>query len=959
MPDTKLLLIDAHALIHRSYHAIERELNSPTGEPTKAVYGFASTLLKVIKEQQPQYVVATFDAGKSFRSEQYAEYKSNRPTTPDDLRSQFARCREFCAVLGIPVFALEGYEADDLIGTLSKQSEAQRLDTVILTGDRDTLQLVDELTRVLMFIGYTGEIKLYDTAAVRDRFGFGPQQLIDFKALRGDTSDNIPGIAGVGDKTATKLIQDYGTVENIYQHVGEMEGKLREKIEAARDQVRLNKALVTIDREVPVTLDLQAARFGEYDRERLIALLRELGFHSLLARIPGSTGEPEPQAAEPVQSQIETRYTPVLSGTDLDTLVKRIKKKKAFVVDVETTSIDPQRANLVGIAIGVGGGEAYYIPVTHDAPVIPPPARKGKALKESKQPSLFESGIATAAGTAATAQTIRIAGDDAHPFAKLSLELVREKLGALFADAKIEKYAHNASYDWGVLERAGFELSGFAFDTMIAAHLLETNAQAIGLKTLAFTHFGAQMTEIEALIGKGKNQISMDQVDIEKLTQYAAADADYTFRLYEIYKPLLHERHLDKLFYEIEMPLVRVIVDLERAGVLLDLDLLKELSDEITKRMAELEAQVYAMVGSPFNLNSPVQLSDALFEKLHLSSHGMERTGTGKISTAAGALESLRDQHPIIPLILEHRELSKLKGTYADALPELVNPADGRVHTNFNQSGAVTGRLSSSSPNLQNIPVRTELGRRVRHAFIAPKGSVLLSADYSQVELRILAHASQDANMLQAFADGEDIHASTASVLFNVPIEQVTKDMRRLGKTINFGVVYGISDWGVAGRTELSLDESRRLIQAYNDKYAGVKKYMDRTKAMAREKGYVESLLGRLRYFPELGSGRRLPIGVKNQAEREAINMPIQATAADIIKIAMIRLHDALHAKKLKSKMILQVHDELVLEVPKNEVDVVVPLVHSIMCNAYRLDAPLKVEVKIGPNWQEMQVVQE
>jgi DNA polymerase-1 len=956
MSDTKLLLIDAHALIHRSYHAIERELTSPTGEPTKAVYGFASTLLKVIKEQQPQYVVATFDAGKSFRSEQFAEYKSNRPPTPDDLRSQFARCREFCAVMGIPVFALEGYEADDLIGTLSKQSEAKNLDTLILTGDRDTLQLVDELTKVLMFIGYTGEIKLYDTAAVNERFGFGPEQLIDFKALRGDTSDNIPGIAGVGDKTATKLVQDYSTVENIYQHIDAIEGKLREKIEAAGDQVRLNKALVTIDRAVPVTLDLEAARFGEYDRERLIQLLRELGFQSLLARIPGSTGETEPQTAEPVALQIEARYTPVLSETDLDALVKRIKKTKAFVVDVETTSIDPQRANLVGIAIGVGGGEAYYIPVTHDAPVIPPPAKKGKAVKESKQPSLFESNAAAA--TTATAQTIRIASDDAHPFAKLPLDVVREKLGAVFADPKIEKYAHNASYDWGVLERAGFGLSGFAFDTMIAAHLLEQNSQAIGLKNLAFTHFGAQMTEIEALIGKGKSQISMDQVSIEKLTQYAAADADYTFRLYEIYKPLLRERHLDKLFYEIEMPLVRVIVDLERAGVLLDLDLLKELSDEITQRMGELETQVYAMVGTPFNLNSPVQLSDALFEKLHLSSHRMERTGTGKISTAAGALESLRDQHPIIPLILEHRELSKLKGTYADALPELVNPEDWRVHTSFNQAGAVTGRLSSSNPNLQNIPVRTELGRRVRHAFIAPKGSVLLSADYAQVELRILAHASQDANLLKAFADGEDIHASTASVLFNVPIDQVTKDMRRLGKTINFGVVYGISDWGVAGRTELSLEESRRLIQAYNDKYSGVKKYMDRTKAMAREKGYVESLLGRLRYFPELGSGRRLPIGVKNQAEREAINMPIQATAADIIKIAMIRLHDALRAKKFKSKMILQVHDELVLEVPKSEVDAVVPLVHRIMCNAYKLDAPLNVEVKIGANWQEMKVVQ-
>lgn len=953
MSEQKLLLVDAHALIHRSYHAIERELTSPSGEPTKAVYGFASTLLKVIKEQQPQYIAAAFDQGKSIRTEQYADYKANRPSTPDDLRLQFARCREFCEVLGIPVFAREGFEADDLIGTLSQQSEAQKLDTVILTGDRDTLQLVDEHTNVLMFIGYTGEIKLYDAAAVKERFGFGPKQLIDFKALRGDTSDNIPGIPGVGDKTATKLLQDFESVEGIYQHIDKIEGKIRDKLEQSRDQVRLNKALVTIDRSVPVKLELNAAQFGEYDRERLIQFMRELGFQSLLSRIPDSTVEGEPQMAQAAEPQIEHKYAAVLTEAELDVLAKRIKKAKAFVVDVETTSVDPLRANLVGIAIGLGGGEAFYIPVAHDAPIVPEAAKKARTAKEQKQPSLFDSET--------SAQTISIQKQDAPPehfFARLPLALVREKLGSVFADPEIQKYAHNASYDWGVLRRAGFKFNGLTFDTMIAAHLLEQNSQAIGLKNLAFTHFGVQMTEIEALIGKGRNQISMDRVSIEKLTQYAGADADYTSRLYEIYKPLLTERNLDSLFYNVEMPLVGVIVDLERAGVLLDLELLKELSNEITHRLGELEGQVYEMVGSPFNLNSPVQLSDALFEKLGLSSQGLDRTSTGKISTAAGVLESMRDKHPVIPLILEHRELSKLKGTYVDALPDLINPEDGRLHTSFNQTGAVTGRLSSSNPNLQNIPVRTELGRRVRRAFIADKGNVLLSADYSQVELRILAHASQDPNMLKAFAEGEDIHASTASLLFNVPIDQVTKDMRRLGKTINFGVVYGISDWGVAGRTELSLEESRKLIHAYNDKYAGVKAYMDRIKAMAHDKGYVESLLGRRRYFPELASGRKLPIGVKNQAEREAINMPIQGTAADIIKIAMVRLHQALQDRGYKSKMILQVHDELVLECPRRETDAVVPLVHQIMCNAYKLDAPLEVEVSLGANWLEMAMVE-
>lgn len=960
MSDSKLLLVDAHALIHRSYHAIERELTSPSGEPTKAVYGFASTLLKVIKEQEPQYVIAAFDAGKSFRTEQFADYKANRPSTPDDLKSQFARCREFCRVLDVPVFALEGYEADDLIGTLSLQAEDQNLDTVILTGDRDTLQLVDDKTRVLMFIGYTGEIKMYDQAAVVDKFGFSPQQLIDFKALRGDTSDNIPGIAGVGDKTATKLIQEYSGVQGIFQHLDEIEGKVGEKIQAARAQVELNKQLVTIDRRAPVTLDVSAARFGQYDRAQAVELLRELGFQSLLARLPGEGAAGSSPESKPAPD-IQTRYAAVVTETDLDALVKRIKKNKAFVVDVETTDVDPQRADLVGIAIGVGTGEAYYIPVSHvsretrDAPNIAPTPKKTKLVKEQKQAILFD------VGEMATTQSVVAENDDAapsqHAFAKLPLELVHTKMASVFADAKIEKYAHNASYDWGVLRRAGLEINNLAFDTMIAAHLLENNPQAIGLKNLAFQHFGAQMTEIEALIGKGKNQITMEQVSVEKITGYASADADYTYRLYEVYQPLLKERGLDKLFYEIEMPLVPVIVDLEAAGVLLDLQVLRDLSREIAARLGKIEKQVYEMVGAPFNLNSPMQLSEALFEKLGLSSQGLDRTSTGKISTAAGVLETLRDKHPVIPLILEHRELSKLQGTYADALPQLVNPFDGRVHTSFNQAGAVTGRLSSSNPNLQNIPVRTELGRRVRRAFIAPPGTVLVSADYSQVELRILAHVSQDPNFLRAFAEGQDIHASTAATLFNVPLDQVTPQMRRLGKTINFGVVYGISDWGVMGRTELSLEESRKLIQDYYTRYPRVREYLERTKAMARDKGYVESLLGRRRYFPELASGRKLLPAQKNQAEREAINMPIQATAADIIKIAMVHLHEELRKNKFEGKMILQVHDELVFECPGRQVDEFVPLVRRIMAEAYRLDAPLEVEVKIGANWDEMEKV--
>lgn len=944
MAREKLLLIDAHALIHRAYHAIERDLTSPAGEPTKAVYGFASTLLKVLKEAQPQYVVAAFDVGRSLRAEQFAEYKATRPPLAADLEMQFERCRELCAALGIPVFGVEGYEADDLIGTLARQAEPHNLQTLILTGDLDTLQLVDAQTHVLMFVGRSGEIKVYDPDAVRERFGFSAQQLVDYKALRGDASDNIPGIPGVGDKTATKLLQDFGSIEGIYQHRDELDPKTRDKLAAAETQVRLNKELVTIRRDAPVTLDLDAARFGAFDRARVVELFRQLGFHSLLARLPESSAVPSSPRPRVDGQILPTAYHTVLTEDDLVALAARIRAKGACAIDVEATDVDPLRAQLVGIAIGLGEGEAYYIPVQHDATQMAP----SKPLRAREQPMLFE----------AVPATLPVAArQDAPPFAKPAVDRVIAQLGAVFADPAIEKIAHNASYDWIVLERAGFVLKGLAFDTLIAAHLVEPSSQKLGLKELAFAKFGVQMIEIQTLLGKGKGQLSMADVSVDKIAPYACADADYTYRLYEFYRDELKARGLDKLFYDLEMPLVPVIVDLERAGVLLDLALLSQLSQEIATRLSALERQIYDLVGAPFNLGSPQQLSDALFKKLGLPSTGLERTRTGQISTAAGVLEALRDRHPVIGLILEHRELAKLKGTYVDALPQLVNPEDGRVHTDFNQAGTVTGRLSSSNPNLQNIPVRTELGRKVRRAFIAPKGSVLLSADYSQVELRILAHVSQDPNLLKAFAEGEDIHASTAAALFNVPIEQVTPQMRRLGKTINFGVVYGISDWGVAERTELSLEDSRKLIQDYYKKYARVRDYVERTKRMAREKGYVESLLGRRRYFPELASGRHLPPALKNQAEREAINMPIQASAADIIKVAMVRLHREFRERKLRSRMILQVHDELLFEVPEAELEEVAPLVRQVMENAYPLDAPLRVELKVGANWDEMKAL--
>ena len=934
----KLVLLDSHALIHRAYHAIDARLTSPSGEPTNATYGFISTLLKVLNDEKPDYIAAAFDVGRTFRDDLYAQYKAQRPPLSDDLRVQLKRSREVVEALNIPAFGVEGFEADDLLGTLAWQASERGVQVVIVTGDTDTFQLIGPNVRVLTFSRQFGDTVLYDEAAVKERYGLAPRQLIDFKSLKGDPSDNVPGVAGIGEKTATKLLQQFGSVENIYTHLDEIDARTREKLRVGEEQAEQGRQLVTIVTKVPIQLDLDACRVTQIDRERVGALFRELGFRAnLLDRLPGAT----PRASQPdlfsdtqedakKSAQGREKYQTIADDTALDQLVARLEAAKAFVVDVETTGKDEMRAELVGIAIGVGHGEAYYIPVAVDERRRTNDEGQRQLALEATPPS----------------SVLRPSS--------LVRDLVLTKLKPVFADASIAKYAHNAKYDLTVLAEAGVETRGLQFDTMIAASLVEQGG-SLGLKNLVREKFGAEMTEIETLIGKGKQQISMADVPIEQAAPYACADADYTYRLVELYKPMIADmaRGVEKLFREVEMPLVPVLMEMERTGVLLDLDFLAQMSRELTTRLQELEKQITAQIGAPINIASPQQLGDALFNKLKLPTTRLPKTKTGQISTAADVLESLRDAHPVIALILEHRELSKLKGTYVDALPALVLPRTGRVHTDYNQTGVVTGRVSSSNPNLQNIPIRTDLGRRVRRAFIAPRGSKLVSADYSQVELRILAHIARDPGLLDAFARGEDIHAATAARLFKVPLDQVTSQMRQLGKTINFGIAYGITDYGVAARTELSQTEARQLIDNYFAQYVGVKAYIEKTKREAREHGYVQTLLGRRRYFPELQ--RDTPnIGARNQAEREAINHPIQGSAADIIKIAMVCLHDELHARNLKSRMTLQVHDELVLECPDDEVRIVVPLVRETMENAYRLDSKLKVDVAVGQNWDEM-----
>ncbi len=925
----KLVLLDANALIHRAYHAIPPNLTSPSGEPTNATYGFVSTLIRVLNEEKPDFIAAAFDVGPSFRRERFADYKGTRPTLGDDLVVQLRRSREVADAFGIPTFGVNRFEADDLLGTLAKQASDSGVDTVIVTGDTDTFQLIGPRVSVLTFSRQFGDLIRYDEAAIKERYGLAPIQLVDLKALKGDASDNIPGVAGIGDKTATKLLQQYGSVENVYAHLDEIDARARDKLRAAKDQVLQSKELVKIVTDAPVAFDMQAGRVTAFNREQVLALFRELGFRSLAERLP-QIGLAEPEKADKTAAaQVDTRqdYHTVETRAQLAKLVGRLESVQSFVIDVETTHTDAMLADLVGIAIGVGNGESYYIPMQVAGPS--PKIEKGQLA------------FSTAPAPAKAQKS-------------LDRDTVLSALKPILEDQRIVKYAHNAKYDATVLAQAGVELRGIAFDSMIAAHLLEPSGQSIGLKSLVWSKFGVEMTEIEALIGKGKNQISMADVDIERVSQYACADADYTYRLVQEYEPQLAERGLDKLFEQVEMPLVPVLVEMERTGVLLDRAVLQEMSVSLAERLRELEKKIQEMVGAPLNIQSPVQLADALFNKLGISTAGLPKTKTGQISTAAEVLDSLKGTHPVIGLILEHRELAKLKGTYVDALPALINPRTGRVHTDYNQTGTVTGRVSSSNPNLQNIPVRTDLGRQVRRAFIAPPGSQLISADYSQVELRILAHITRDPNLLEAFARGEDIHAATAARLYNVPLKNVTSEMRRVGKTINFGITYGITDYGIASRTDLSQREARHLIDNYFEQYVRVKDYIENTKREAKEHGYVQTLLGRRRYFPELQGTARVHPSVRGASEREAINMPIQGTAADILKLAMAKLYRELHARNLRARMTLQVHDELVLECPEDEIHVVAPLVCDVMENAYPLDPKLKVDVSGGQNWDEM-----
>jgi DNA polymerase I len=915
-----LVLFDGNAIVHRAYHAFSgtktraaRPLTVPgTGEVVSAVYGFASMLLKVLGDLKPSHIAVAFDKkGPTFRHDMFVDYKAQRPETPSDLIAQFGRVKQVVKAFNIPFYELDKFEADDVLGTLSRQAAEKGMDVVIVTGDADSMQLVSPHIKVLYPKGGAtlADASLFDADMVKEKFGVGPEHVADYKALVGDPSDNIKGVPGIGEKTAVKLITEFGGVDDIYKNLDKVAPpRIQEILRANESVARESKTLTTIVTDTPITLDLPACVTSDYDRQKVVDLFRELAFRSLLEKLPGappSPGAVVENVASEVKSASPAEYITVADVALLDEVVNRLSSAGLFAFDTETTGLDAMTVGLVGVSLSVEPGKAWYIPVGH-------------------QPTL--GGVT-----------------------QLALEEVIAKLKPVFEDEKVRKVGHNAKFDMNVLASHGIDVKGLFSDTMIVAHLL--GEPSVGLKALAFSKLGVEMTNIETLIGKGSKQISMANVPVEAAAPYAAADADMTLRLELLLKPELEKQGpmMMKLFTEVEMPLVPVLLLMERNGMLVDTGILKDMSGSLGTQITALEKQIYLEADQQFNINSPSQLGSVLFHKFQITE---VRKGQDKYTTEASLLEDLLPRYPFLKYILEYRQLTKIKGTYIDALPPLINSKTGRIHTSFNQTRTSTGRLSSTDPNMQNIPVRGELGGQVRQAFIAAPGFTLFAADYSQIDLRALAHLSADNALVTAFCNDEDIHSATAQLLFGVEKDKVTKDMRRFAKTINFGVIYGMSEYGLEQATGLSRADSSKFIKTYFDKYPGVVRYLDGLKEKARRDGYVETLLGRRRYFgPDIHSTNRQ---LREGAERMAINMPVQGTSADIIKVAMINLAKEMEKQKLKSRLLLQVHDELVFEVPPEEETVMRSIVPDIMNCAVKLIVPLKVETKSGPNWGEM-----
>lgn len=895
MKKKKLFLIDGNSFCYRAYYAI-KELKNSKGLPTNAVYGFIMMLKKLLNQEKPDYLGIAFDLkGPTFRHRKFKEYKIHRKPMPDDLLSQMPWIKKTVSAYNIPIFEKQGYEADDVLASIAKKAAAKGVEVYIVTGDKDALQLVDDNIKVC---STHKEGLVYDTQAVKARFsGLGPESIVDLMALSGDASDNIPGVRGVGEKTAIDLIREFQGIDNLYKNLGKIKSEARRKmLEEGEENARMSKELAKVDVAVPVEIDVDSMRVDQqYDTSKLQEIFRELEFKALAKEIASSDSEIRAKAV----------YETIRDKKGFDDFIKRLKKEKAFVLDFETTSENPFEARPVGVSFCWKKGEAYYVALD---------SGKGQGSIEAK-------------------------------YAFKALKPIME-------DRAVKKIGQNIKYEKLILAGQGINLEGIGFDTMVASYLLNPSKLNHNLDDLAFEYLKHKMIPINELLGTGKKRITMDKVPIEKVSEYSCEDSDVTLRLKEVFEPELFNKELGELFRDIELPLIDVLSKMEQNGVKIDTGLLKKASKDMSKELSGIVTRIYEMAGGEFNINSPKQLSEILFERLGLPV--VKKTKTG-FSTDVGVLERLSLVHPLPKELLRYRELTKLKSTYMDALPEMTDSRTGRLHASFNQTVTATGRLSSSSPNLQNIPIKTKQGREVRRAFIGEDSSYILSADYSQIELRILAHLSQDEELLRAFKKDMDVHTHTASMVFGVSEKEVTPQMRANAKTVNFGIIYGMSAFGLSRSLAIDPQSAQQFIDSYFQRYPRVKLYVDDTIEATRETGYVTTLFNRRRYIPEISTGA---IREKQQAERIAINAPIQGSAADLIKIAMIDIYREMEKKALSSMMILQVHDELVFEVPKKELKVMSKLVKEKMESAVKLRVPVKVSVEYGKNWLDTEEIE-
>jgi len=897
-----IYLIDGSAMFYRAYFAfIRNPLINSKGENTSATYGLVNSLLKIIREENPDYLAIAFDTPKpTFRHKEYAEYKSTRAKMPEDLVDQLPRIHETVKAMNIPAFELEGYEADDVIGTLAKAAEKKGYNVWCVTGDKDFFQLVTDKVKIYTPKKPSEQPDRLGPDEVTAKFGVPPELVIDKLALMGDSSDNVPGVKGIGKKTADSLLEQFGSLEGVLENHESIKAKgVREKIASYIDDAILSKRLVTIDTKVPIKFDLKDIKRGPVDYEACKKLFVELEFTSLLKQmLPDSELIETPEAGSGEKLSYETVTTMV----ELTKLVTRLSKVKELAVDTETTSLNAIEAELVGVSLSDKAGQGWYIPVGHS----------GEGEKN------------------------------------LPLDKAIKPIKKLLENPKVQKIGQNIKYDLEVLHRYGIDITPVSFDTMLASYVIDSSTRPHSLDGLAFRHFDYQMQPISELIGSGKSQVSFATVPIDKASFYAVEDADYTYRLRGVLAPKIDETKTNKLYYNIEMPLIKVLAGMEETGVKVDEKYLAGLSADMEKRLEGLKEEIYKIAGGPFNINSTQQLSHILFDKLGLPTKGKTAKKTG-FSTDVRVLEELAEIHEFPALIIESRQLSKLKSTYTDAIPKLINPRTGRVHTSFNQAVVPTGRLSSNDPNLQNIPIRTEEGRQIRKAFVpADKDHVLLAADYSQIELRIMAHLTEDKRLVAAFESGEDIHTRTAAEVYGVTPLEVTPELRRVAKTANFAVIYGVTAFGLAQQTDMTVGESQEFIDKYLNRYKGIKQFVEDMTAYARKHGFVTTLMGRRCPVGNINSDNR---SARQFAERVAVNAPVQGSAADIIKIAMIKIHEKL--KKMQSCMVLQVHDELVFDVQKDELEQVRKIVKQGMERATKLKVPLIADMGEGENWLE------